>query len=593
MIVPMKKISVITQSKDAEDALKALRKLGIFHVEHERMPQGKDVNLLEEDIALVNKSLDILKKVQEEEKNPTKDKKNTNDWVTKAKHITDLDDRIGRLNEYSRATRNRIEKWQPWGNFDPDKIKTLLRKNIHVKLYRIPVKNIKDFPKNAIVEKLSVKNGIANIVLISREPIEASFKEIIPPKTSVAEMKDRLTEDEKVLEEIKNDLKNHACYIESFIKIKKSLEKKLELQNTLSGMGQSGNIVYLKGFAPCDTVESLLETSKKERWATLVDDPSPEDKVPTFIRNPRWVSVIAPVFKMLEVVPGYEELDISLWFLLFLSVFFGMLIGDAGYGIVFFILTLFTQIKIGKKARSKAPFILLYIFSFCAITWGALTGTFFGQEWLPQTVKPLMPALRNSRNVQELCFLIGVIHLSIAHIWRAIIKLPSSKALADIGWISILCGVFFLAKTLILGEVFPYFAKWFFIAGPILVVFFTNLNLNRNILKGIGAGFGNLLMNFVNSFTDVVSYIRLFAVGLATVAIADAFNKMALGIGFNSVLTGLATALILLLGHTLNILLGPLAVLVHGVRLNVLEFCSHVDIKWSGFSYKPLIEGEE
>jgi len=590
MIVPMKKIRVITQSKDAEDALKILRKLGIFHVEHQKMPQGKDINLLEEDISLVNKSLDILKKVREKEKKPIKEKKNTSDWKFKAKHITDLDDRIGRLNEYSRATRNRIEKWQSWGNFDPAKIKALLEKNIHVKLYRAPVKNIKDFSGDSIVEKLSVKKGIANIALISRQAIEAPFKEIVPPKTSIGEMKDRLTEDEKVLEKIKADLKKHICYVENFIKIKKSLEKELELQNALSGMGEYGNIVYLKGFAPRDTVSSLLETSKKERWAMLVDDPSPEDKVPTFIRNPRWVSIIAPVFKILEVVPGYEELDISLWFLLFLSVFFGMLIGDAGYGIVFFILTAFAQIKIGKKAKSKALFTLLYIFSSCAIVWGVLTGTFFGQEWLPQTIKPLMPELRNSRNVQELCFLIGVIHLSIAHMWRAIIKLPSSKALADIGWISILCGVFFLAKTLILGEVFPYFAKWFFIAGPVLVIFFTNLNLNRNVLKGIGSGFGNLLMNFVNSFTDVVSYVRLFAVGLATVAIADAFNKMALGIGFNGVLTGLATALILLLGHTLNILLGPLAVLVHGVRLNVLEFCNHVDIKWSGFSYKPLRE---
>ena len=75
MIVPMKKISVITQSKDAEDALKALRKLGIFHVEHERMPQGKDVNLLEEDIALVNKSLDILKRCRKKKKIPPKIKK--------------------------------------------------------------------------------------------------------------------------------------------------------------------------------------------------------------------------------------------------------------------------------------------------------------------------------------------------------------------------------------------------------------------------------------------------------------------------------------------------------------------------------------
>ena len=93
-----------------------------------------------------------------------------------------------------------------------------------------------------------------------------------------------------------------------------------------------------------------------------------------------------------------------------------------------------------------------------------------------------------------------------------------------------------------------------------------------------------------NSFTDIVSYIRLFAVGLATVAVADAFNKMAMDIGYNSILTGTATSLILLLGHGLNIILGAMSILVHGVRLNVLEFCSHLDINWSGFSYKPLEE---
>ena len=145
---------------------------------------------------------------------------------------------------------------------------------------------------------------------------------------------------------------------------------------------------------------------------------------------------------------------------------------------------------------------------------------------------------------------------------------------------------FFLAKMLVLGDAFPAFGKWFFILGIALVIFFTSPS--RNILKGIGAGLANLALNLVNSFTDVVSYIRLFAVGLATVAVADAFNKMALEIGYNSILTGVATSLILLLGHSLNILLGPMSILVHGVRLNILEFCSHLDIKWSGFAYKPL-----
>ena len=165
-------------------------------------------------------------------------------------------------------------------------------------------------------------------------------------------------------------------------------------------------------------------------------------------------------------------------------------------------------------------------------------------------------------------------------------KLPSLIALADIGWVVILWGAFFLAKLLILGEAMPPFAVWLYIAGPLSVLLFTSPS--RNILKGLGLGLGHLLLNVVNSFTDLVSYIRLFAVGLATVAVADAANQMAMSAGFNSLASGLIAALILFIGHSLNLMLGPIAILVHGVRLNVLEFCNHIDIKWTGLSYRPL-----
>jgi len=86
----------------------------------------------------------------------------------------------------------------------------------------------------------------------------------------------------------------------------------------------------------------------------------------------------------------------------------------------------------------------------------------------------------------------------------------------------------------------------------------------------------------------VVSYIRLFAVGLATVAIADAFNNIAANLGWSSLITGFFAALILLFGHTLNMLLGGMAILVHGVRLNVLEFSSHLGMEWAGYKYTPF-----
>ena len=148
--------------------------------------------------------------------------------------------------------------------------------------------------------------------------------------------------------------------------------------------------------------------------------------------------------------------------------------------------------------------------------------------------------------------------------------------------------VYFLAKSLILAQPFPGFGKWLFALGASLIILFTNPR--KNILKGIGFGLGDFLLHIVNSFTDVVSYIRLFAVGAATVAVADAFNQMASSFGYSNLLMGFLTACVLLFGHTLNILLGAMALLVHGVRLNVLEFSSHLNMEWSGIEYSPFKE---
>jgi len=133
----------------------------------------------------------------------------------------------------------------------------------------------------------------------------------------------------------------------------------------------------------------------------------------------------------------------------------------------------------------------------------------------------------------------------------------------------------------------PLYCKWLIIGGITLVIFFSSPQ--RNILKTIAIGLANVALSLVNNFTDVVSYIRLFAVGLAGVAIADTVNTLAASAGGGN---WLISAPILLVGHTINFVLGPVGVLVHGVRLNVLEFSSHIGVTWSGAEYQPLEEKE-
>lgn len=586
MIVAMKKAAVIVQEKDAPAAIERLRSLGILHIEHLNPPKGRDIDNIKEEIAAVSQALKILSLPGLLNNGYSREIKESGDWRFAVKHILDSSWRLNQLEEYSRRLKEDIREWDAWGDFNPREIEELARMDIFVRLYRIPKNELRLLPENVALRKIFSRGGMVSCAVISQGKAEIPFKEEPLPRMSLFQMRLRLSQDILAISRLKEELAGYGVYYRNLGDIRRSLGKELEFQEVLKGKGLSSGLAYLSGYLPYDAVSVLTETAEKEGWAVAVTEPEEEDNVPTLIRNNRWVSLAQPVLKLLEIIPGYRELDISLWFLIFFSVFFGILIGDAGYGLIYLCLTWFLQRKFAAKFKDNSLFVLLYILSGCAVAWGVLNAAFFGQEWLSGIIRPLAPALKSDKNMQSLCFFLGALHLSIAHLWRAAIRLPSLLALSDIGWVLILWGSFMLAGALILGEYFPPSGKILFLSGAILVILFTARR--KNILKSVGEGLKVLLLSAVNTFTDVVSYIRLFAVGLASVAVADAFNQMASGLGFGSLASGFLASLALFSGHALNILLGPLSILVHGVRLNVLEFSSHADIKWGGFAYRPF-----
>ena len=434
---------------------------------------------------------------------------------------------------------------------------------------------------------------IAHCVAIARREFECPFPEIALPKQSVSAMKRQLLEMNEGMESARKDLLSYARYRDSLTKIRSELEKEIEFQQVLAGMGRDGPISYVTGYIPFDVEAQLIAEAREKRWGILINDPSYIDEVPTLIRNPKWASLIRPVLGLLGLTPGYRELDVSIPFLIFFSLFFGILIGDAGYGVAYILITLVLQKVVLKKwvlenPDLKTTFSLFYLLGCSAVVWGVLTGVFFGQTWLLALgYVPPVPELNDTNFIQTFCFFIGALHLSIAHSWRAVLKFPSLTFLSDIGWICVLWTAFLLARYLILGEAFPSFGLWLIAAGISLVIFFTHPQ--RNVLKGIGTGLATVALSLMNNFTDVISYIRLFAVGLATLAIAETTNTLAFGFG-NGIVALVASVVILITGHGLNIILGPMSVLVHGVRLNVLEFSGHANVTWSGTAFDPLKE---
>ncbi len=587
MIVPMKKVSILCLSSDTEDVVAKLRGLGVLHVEHTQQPKGDDISSLTDDIGLVKEALAVLSEKEFLDNKCKDDPSVPVDWRTVARRIIADRKRFDQLNDYSYNMWANIAKWKLWGDFDPKQITNLAEKNIFLRLYEIPKKEFHKLGSDVVVHVCSERAGILYCCVVTREKIDIPFKEMILPRISLTEMCERLIEDKKTVLGIKKDIRRWSCYRNSFLNIERALEKELEFHEAIRGMGKEGELAYINGYIPFDSEPALVETSKKEQWGILITDPSADEQVPTLVRNPKWISVVQPLLKLLEILPGYTELDISPLFLIFFSLFFGMIIGDAGYGLLYLFITIFFHYKFKEKVQDKRIFYLMYVLSSCAIIWGILTGTFFGQAWLVAAgIKAIVPALIDPVFIQGLCFLIGVIHLSLGHSWQFIVKLPSLTALADLGWIIILWAAYFLVKTLLLGAAFPFFGKYMIAAGVTLVVLFSNPR--KTLLGTIGAGLGNVALSIMNSFGDIVSYVRLFAVGLAGVAISDAFNDMAQGAAGAGIFGVIGAVLILIASHALNFVLSPMSVLVHGVRLNVLEFSGHAGVSWSGMPYRPL-----
>lgn len=576
MIVKMKKIILIAQSKDIDSTLESVRKLGLLHVEHENSPVNENIEELKEKLNRVSKAIAILPDIK-------------NQGILNNKEDSFIDEINSLLDEKETVIEDLqilerdIETWKEWGDFDPNLIEDLEDNKVWVRLCKVTAPEMKNIPEGVALEKLFKKGNIIYCAAVSRKDIKLPFETLELPEIGVEEMlfkekryKARILEIEKRFMEI-------AAYKDALRKYENYLNSLIEFNEAREGAGRFEKLSYIKGYSPIDKVNLIETAASKEKWGIIIADPLEEEVAPTLIRTPRWVSIIQPIFKLLEIVPGYRELDISPLFLIFLSLFFGMIIGDAGYGLVYFLLTALAQNKLSGKVQAKV-FFLFYLFSSCAIFWGIITGTFFGQEWyLNAGMKPLIPVLNNTKILQAFCFFVGAFHLSLAHAWRAMVKFPSLAALADIGWITLLWAGFFLAEMLILGDPFPFFGKWLIIGGIALTILFSDPQ--KNILKTIASGLATVALSLVNSFTDVVSYIRLFAVGLAGVAIADTINMLANILGGENFII---KVLILLLGHTINIVLGPISVLVHGIRLNVLEFSGHANISWSGIAYKPF-----
>lgn len=586
MIVPMKKITMLCLADKRQAALVQLKQIGVLHLTPCAEP--RESSGLEDARRILTRNgqaAAILNRYLSPDTQQTESVTANGGDVVERCHQLAAEQKA--LTDECSALERELARCAPLGGFDPQSLDELQQRGLFVKVYKVPAKNPPPVPENAFVKVINEDRGIQWLVVAANKETEYQAEEFDLPKRSINEMRTALESRQTRLSRIDQELNGLARLMPEVNRSRKAAQSTLAMEEARSGMGQHEQLAYLTGFCPEPAIDELKQAAADNGWGLVVDTPESSENVPTLVKYPRIVKPIKAVFDMLQILPGYREADISAVFLVFFSMFFAMLIGDAGYGFLFMLAMLAARRKL-KKAPAY-PFILFGILSTTTMLWGIITGNYFGipPEILPAFMQGIrVPWLLESDNIMQLCFIMGAVHLTIAHIWNAVICYPDKRWLAQTGWIGLVWTMFILASAVVLGNPLPKtLTAILFGGGIVLVAAFMTPPAD---LKKEWINHAMLPLNVVSCFVDVVSYIRLFAVGMASLQVARSFNDMAAGIGMSHMLALPVSALILLLGHGLNIMLCGLGILVHGVRLNTLEFSLHKQLEWAGFPYKPF-----
>ena len=606
MIVAMKKATVIARRQEKNDALIKLRRLGVLHLS--AIPaQVASAQEWREKKTLLEKAQALIAPRPPSPKPETGRAVNLEAALAAARSILEKHEACRKLNEEYADLEKEIALLHEWQGVSVSDLRAIRDGDYDVLFFEVPPKEIGLIPPGhkAFVVKRSKTLLWVALVVKAGTAVDHGFKPLHAPRHSAAELEKLQAEnrsDQRRLRLERDKLGSEAGDLEHAVQ---DASREIELAEAVAAMGHTEALSYLSGFLPADQVQPLKEFCRDNGWALLLQDPAVDDDVPTIVRNRRWIDIISPVFQLLGTVPGYREIDISFFFLIFFAFFFAVIIGDAGYGLVLLVATLFFIVRRRRQGRETPnALLLMLLLSLSTVVWGALTGTWFGsatlasQPWLSWMTVPAISSFapRSSETIKTICFIAGTVQISIAHLWnfvRQARQKPFIRSLAQLGWLSLVLGLFYLVLSLVLSsERFPLpaFAAWLIGAGLALIIVFSRQE--GRFFPGIAKGLANLMPTFLNgisAFSDIISYIRLFAVGLATVEIAKSFNGMASGLA-HGVLGIVLASIVLLFGHSLNLAMGALSVIVHGVRLNMLEFSGHLGMEWTGRPYKPFKE---
>ena len=601
MIVPMMKYSLIMHHSDYEGFLGRLQELGLVDITVSGWsPTLEQVRMLQtiERYSAVNQELNALAKNNDLSSiAPMSDGREVfKKYNSAVAEIAEIKTQIAKL-------QGEADSLRVWGTFNTEQIEKIKAAGLEIHLFssyeNIFKSQLEVWSQVAAIELISSEKGIcyfAAVREVAQQPlILNSAEEVKVPQTDYTEKEAKIKELESRMAECNTALLECARSRELITPVANELKSQMQLDKVLAAGGSreaEGSLVVLEGWAKEETAQNVDEfLANEDEIISFKETPTIEDNPPVVLKNNKFARLFE-VISNLYALPNYHATDLTPFFAPFFMMFFGFCLGDAGYGLIFVVAAAILHFKLKGSGRDVAD--LIFWCGLSTVLFGALTGTFFGVELAK------VPALVNIKDMfvaQDKMFTVaiyvGVAQLIYAMALKAYFAMKRfgwMYGMSTIGWIITLIATG-LAMGMPVGiEGFTTSSPaYYVIMGIACVMMFFMNSPGKNLLLNFGSGLWDMYNNVTGFLGDLLSYIRLFALGICSGIIANVFNALALGMSPDIPVVGTIVAiLIMVIGHGINLFMGVLGAFVHPLRLTFVEFYKNAGFEDGGRAFEPL-----
>ena len=619
MIVKMSRYDFVLLATQSEDFISRLRDLGLVDITTIGWePREQDRQLLT-DIEQYRKAVDFLSTFATENDSLVSESQPYASGKEAFERYMDATQRRAALLGESQRLRKLSEELEPWGEFSAADVAKLAQGGVVLR-YFTTQSSVFDaqselWGSEHTLSEICRTASLVYFVVVASADEELSFdaQEVKMPPMDYVAAREAADEADAQLQMLDKEFARCAKSLDVVKAEAVALQQALQSVKIVGSAESAadGKLVVMEGWAEKDRsaeVDALLEEYPNVVY--LKRDPVEEDLTPVKLKNNRF----ARIFELiggLYALPKYGTLDLTPFFAPFYMLFFAICLNDAGYGAILFLAGLALLFKGGQKMRQASLFTL-----FCGgmtVLFGLYTGSLFGMS-IPQMLGPdvSFPFLDFQKDFFTWALALGVFQIVFGMLLNICFKaryFGISTVLGSLGWfIVVLSGCLAAGLPMLIeGCEIPGFTTSsvaFYVAlgiGAVLMLFLNNIH--RNPVMNFATGLWDTYNNISGMLSDVLSYIRLFAIGLSGGVLAQVFNSLALGMtgldagiesfGVGTIVQIIAASAILLIGHGINLFMSTISSFVHPMRLTFVEFYKNAGFEMSSRQFEPLQNEEK